>query len=60
MRVHSSNEYEDVTIPMLETDSRKRKAKWVLDTLKEAEYVVNPKKTVKERKPPERFSSYVA
>jgi hypothetical protein len=41
--------------------SEKRKPKWLQDTLKEAHgYVGNPRKAVRESKPPKRFCSYLA
>ena len=41
-------------------DSRRRKPKWLQDTLKEAETVGAPKKPDRESIHPERFSSYIA
>lgn len=41
-------------------DFRKRKPKWLLDTLKEVESIGISKKRVRESRPLERFSSYVA
>ena len=38
---------EYVTTLLLEIDSRKRKPKWLMDTLKEVESIGNPKKTFK-------------
>ena len=62
VRAHCSDDEEffDVPTPQVEVDSRKRKPKWLLETLKEAETVGVLKKQVRESRPPERFSSYVA
>ena len=61
-RAPSSNDEEffDVPTPQGEVDSRKRRSKWLQDTLKEAETVGAPKKQVRERRPPARFGSYIA
>ena len=40
-------------------DSRKRKPKWLQDTLKEVETVGAPKKQGRESRPSERFGSYI-
>ena len=45
---------------MGEVCSGKRKPKWLQDTLREATYVVGPKRPVRESKPPNRFCSYMA
>lgn len=62
MRAQSLDEEEffDVLASQEEADSRKRKPRWLLDTLKEAETVGAPKKRVRESRSPERFSSYIA
>ena len=41
-------EFFDVPPPQVEADSRRRKPKWLQDTLKEAETVGAPKKLVRE------------
>ena len=48
-RAHSSVEEEffDVPTPQAEVDSRKRKPKWLLETLKEAKTIGVPKKQVR-------------
>jgi hypothetical protein len=47
--------------PPQDATSEKRKPKWLQDTLKEAQGSVgNPRKAVRESKPPERFCSYLA
>ena len=57
-RTHSSKE-ED-TAPVWEVSSRTRKPKWLQETLKKAQELVgNPKRTVKESRPPKRFCSYL-
>ena len=53
-------EFFDVPTPKGEVDSRKRRPKWLQDTLKEGETVGAPKKQVRERRPPKRFGSYIA
>ena len=53
-------EFFDVPPPQIEADSRRRKPKWLQDTLKEAETVGAPKKSVRESKSPERFGKYIA
>ena len=53
-------EFFDVPTPQGEVDSRKRRPKWLQDSLKEAETVGAPKKQVRERRPPDRFGSYIA
>ena len=45
---------------MAEVCSRKRKPKWLQDTLREATSVAAPKRSVRESRPPERFCSYMA
>lgn len=57
MRAHSSNEDEDVPTSQVEAGSRKRKTKWLLETLKEDKSVGIPEKTVREMRPLERFSN---
>ena len=39
--------------------SGKRKPKWLQDTLREARSIIGPKRLVRERRPPERFCSYI-
>ena len=58
-RAPSSDDEEFFDVPTLqgEANLRKRKPKWLQDTLKEAEIVGAPKKQVRESKPPERFGS---
>ena len=51
-------EFFDVPTPQGEADSRKRKPKWLQDTLKEAETIGAPKKQVRESRPREGFGSY--
>ena len=53
-------EFFDVPPAQVEADSRRRKPKWLQDTLKEAETVGAPKKPVRESIPPKRFGSYIA
>ena len=55
----SDDEFFDVP-PQVEADSRRRKPKWLQDTLKEAETVGASKKPVRESIPPGRFGSYIA
>ena len=43
-----------------EADSRKKKPRWLLETLKEAKAAGAPSKAVRESRQPERFSSYIA
>ena len=38
----------------------RRRPRWPLDTLRDAETVGAPRTTVRESRPPERFASYVA
>ena len=57
--VQASDDDEDYFIPVGEVCSGKRKPKWLQDTLREATSVTGPKRQVRERKPPERFYSYM-
>ena len=60
-RAPSSDDEEFFDVPpQVEADSRRRKPKWLQDTLKEAETVGALKKPVKDSIPPERFGSYIA
>ena len=60
-RAPSSDDEEFFDVPpQVEADSRRRKPKWLQDTLKEAETVGAPKKPVRESTPPKRFGSYIA
>jgi hypothetical protein len=46
--------------PPQDTTSKRRKPKWLQDTLREAQGLVgNPRQTVRESKPPKRFCSYI-
>lgn len=56
----ASNDDEDSFTSVGEVCSRKRKPKWLQDTLHEATSVAGPKKQVRESKPPEQFCSYMA
>jgi hypothetical protein len=57
----SGDGVEEEESPPQEATSEKRKPKWLQDTLKEAQGSVgNPRKVVRESKPPERFCSYLA
>ena len=58
-RVQAPDEEEEFHSPVGEVCSRKRKPKWLQDTLREATSVVGPKRLVRESKPPERFCSYM-
>ena len=51
---------EEFHSPVGEVYSGKRKPKWLQDTLREATSVAGPKRPVRERRPPERFCSYMA
>ena len=44
---------------MGEVCSGKRKPKWLQDTLREATSVTGSKRQVRERRPPDRFCSYI-
>jgi hypothetical protein len=47
--------------PPWDTTSKRRKPKWLQDTLREAQGSVgNPRREMRESKPPERFCSYIA
>ena len=54
------DEEEEFHSPMGEACSGKRKPKWLQDTLRDATSVAEPKRPVKESRPPERFCSYMA
>ena len=54
------DEEEDFHSPMGEVCSGKRKPKWLQHTLRNATFVAAPKRPVRERRPPERFCSYMA
>ena len=43
-----------------EADSRKKRPKWLLETLKEAKTAGAPSRAVRESRQPERFGSYIA
>ena len=62
VRAPSSDDEEffDVPTPQAEVDSRKRRPKWLQETLKKAETVGASKRQVRESRPPERFNSYIA
>eukprot|EP00253_Pinus_taeda_P027400 PITA_27400 len=51
---------EEFHSPMGEACSGKRKPKWLQDTLRDATFVAEPKRSVRESRPPERFCSYMA
>ena len=54
------DEEEEFHSPMGEVCSGKRKPKWLQDTLRDATSVAEPKRPVRESRPPERFCSYMA
>lgn len=54
------DEEEEFHSPMGEACSGKRKPKWLQDTLRDATSVAEPKRPVRESRPPERFCSYMA
>lgn len=54
------DEDEEFHSPMGKACSRKRKPKWLQDTLRDATSVAEPKRPVRESRPPERFCSYMA
>ena len=58
--VQASDNDEDYFTLVGEVCSRKRKPKWLQDTLREATSVVGPKRQVRESKPPERYCSCMA
>ena len=62
IRAPSSDDEEffDVPTPHKEVDSRKMRPKWLLNTLKEAKIIGALKKQARERRPPQRFGSYIA
>ena len=53
------DEEEEFHSPMGEVCSGKRKPKWLQDTLRDATSVAEPKRPVRESRPPERFCSYM-
>eukprot|EP00253_Pinus_taeda_P020612 PITA_20612 len=54
------DEEEEFHSPMGEACSGKRKPKWLQDTLRDATSIAEPKRPVRESRPPERFCSYMA
>ena len=60
-RVQAPNDEEEEFHSMVgEVCSGKRKPKWLQDTLREATSVAGPKRQVRDSRPPERFTSYMA
>ena len=51
---------EEFHSPMGEVHLGKRKPKWLQDTLRDATSVAEPKRLVRESRPPERYCSYMA
>lgn len=58
--VQATDGDEEFHSPMGEACSGKRKPKWLEDTLRDATSVAEPKRPVRESRPPERFCSYMA
>lgn len=50
---------EEFHSPVGEVCSRKRKSKWLQDTLRDATFVAELKRPDRESRPPERFCSYM-
>ena len=55
-----NDEEEEFQSPMGEACSGKRKPKWLHDTLRDATFVTELKRPIRESRPPERFCSYMA
>ena len=55
----SKEQHEEVVVPQ-EATSRRRRPKWLQETLREAKDVGKSERIMRRRKVPERFCSYIA